>query len=194
MKLENIQINNLLYHLTSIDNLESIIKNGILSRQSIVGRNDIEFCDVADEGIIKKRCELGIINYIPFHFHPYTAFDTLIKNEDKNLIYLCITKSEAQSLDAKIINMHPLATGFNNCMYNYDEGIDSIDWYSMQLTGNYSEEVKMIKMAECLIEEKLDFNKIQSIKVSNMEMKIEVCNILKQYNVSVYVDVVSNIF
>jgi hypothetical protein len=53
-----------LYHITHINNLENILKNGLKSRNKLLSQ-DIDFEDTADCKIVEKR---GILNnYIPFH-------------------------------------------------------------------------------------------------------------------------------
>ena len=53
-----------LYHITHINNLENILKNGLKSRNELLSQ-DIDFEDTADRKIVEKR---GILNnYIPFH-------------------------------------------------------------------------------------------------------------------------------
>ena len=41
----------LIYHITSIDNLPSILKFGLLSRKCILQNHDIHFKDIADPEI-----------------------------------------------------------------------------------------------------------------------------------------------
>ena len=41
----------LIYHITSIDNLPSILKFGLLSRKCILQNHDIHFTDIADPEI-----------------------------------------------------------------------------------------------------------------------------------------------
>lgn len=45
----------LIYHITSIDNLPSILKFGLLSRKCILQNHDIHFTDIADPEILSKR-------------------------------------------------------------------------------------------------------------------------------------------
>ncbi|MBR3771618.1 MAG: DUF4433 domain-containing protein [Clostridium sp.] len=54
-------------HLTGIENIENIIREGLLSRSSLLSRNQI-FEDVADPEIIRFRREHGLNDYVPFHF------------------------------------------------------------------------------------------------------------------------------
>lgn len=53
----NIKEGKLLYHLTHIDNLDSIIKNGLLPRTRVI-ENDLLCTDVANEDI-----EMGEIDW-----------------------------------------------------------------------------------------------------------------------------------
>ena len=57
----------LFYHLTSIDSFESIVKNGLMSRDEL-SRNNLSFTDTADHDILQERNRLGLSQYIPFHF------------------------------------------------------------------------------------------------------------------------------
>ena len=53
-----------LHHISHINNLENILKNGLKSRNELLSQN-IDFEDTADCKIVEKR---GILNnYIPFH-------------------------------------------------------------------------------------------------------------------------------
>ena len=58
----------LLYHLTSINNIESIFEKGLLARSCLSD----DFDDVADPDIIAKRKKMGILDKIPFHFFSQT--------------------------------------------------------------------------------------------------------------------------
>lgn len=78
MGLKNAKEGKLLYHLTELKNLESIIDSGLVPRK-ILRENTVTFGDVADPEIIRKREVLGLDEYIPFHFHPYSAFDVAVK-------------------------------------------------------------------------------------------------------------------
>lgn len=78
MGLKDAKEGKLLYHLTELKNLESIIDFGLVPRK-ILRENTVTFGDVADPEIIRKRESLGLDGYIPFHFHPYSAFDVAVK-------------------------------------------------------------------------------------------------------------------
>lgn len=60
----------LIYHITSIDNLPSILKFGLLSRKCLLQNRDIHFTDIADPEILNKRerYKEALSQYVLFHF------------------------------------------------------------------------------------------------------------------------------
>lgn len=93
MGIGNAKNGKLLYHLTELKNLESIVLLGLVPRKVLL-ENEVKFEDVANPEIIIKRQELGLSEYIPFHFHPYTAFDVAVKNQRKPRGQAPLTKCE----------------------------------------------------------------------------------------------------
>lgn len=63
----------LLYHVTALSNLQSILKHGLLSRNDAIA-SGLLVKDVANSEIIEKRKELGILDCVPFHFFEPTPF------------------------------------------------------------------------------------------------------------------------
>lgn len=180
MGIENVGNGKLLYHLTRLDNLDSILENGLLSRK-IVKNNNINFSDVADQEIISKRTKLGLDEYIPFHFHPYSSFDVAVKNTypEKEFIYICIKRELAKYNKFKILPKHPLS--IEECdLLGYDEGFNQIDWDTMQTIGVNDEYTKHVKMAECLTNLVVPVNCFQCIYVKNEQSKLLVEKKLKE--------------
>lgn len=157
----------LLYHLTKLSNLDSIIQNGLLSRRELLERNSY-FSDVADQEIIKKRHLFDLDKYIPFHFHPYSSFDVAVKNKYSNddFIYLCIKREYALKHGFLILLRHPLS-GESPALYKYSEGIQKIDWDKMEHSSTESDEIKNIRMAECLASNVISFEDLCCLYVKN---------------------------
>ena len=147
MGIDNAKNGKLLYHLTELKNLESIVRLGLVPRKVLL-ENEVKFEDVANPEIIIKRQELGLSEYIPFHFHPYTAFDVAVKNQHmgEEMIYICIQRELARENNFKILPKHPLSlTSYQ--LYDYDEGFQRIDWGTMMeknRTDDYSKHVKLV--------------------------------------------------
>lgn len=183
MGLENAKDGKLLYHLTELKNLDSIIENGLIPRK-ILKQNTVKFEDVANPEIITKREELGLDGYIPFHFHPYSSFDVAVKkaHAGEKMVYICITRKLARDNHFKILPKHPLSlTDYK--LYDYDEGFSLIDWDILTQVGTSGEEAKHIKMAECLSDLVIPVDCFNCIFVSSKEVKEEVEGLLRWYDV-----------
>lgn len=161
----------LLYHLTHIDNLESILNNGLLSRNDA---NQLgSFLDVANQDIIRNRHHHELDDYVLFHFHPYSAFDVAVKETygKENFVYITITRELARENNFKIVPRHPLNGEFE--LFDYEEGFQLIDWETMETQmkdftdDDEKAQAKQIKMAECISEEPIsasDFFRIHCNK------------------------------
>lgn len=180
MGLETAKTGKLLYHLTELRNLQSIIEYGLVPRK-VLYENTVKFEDIANPEIIVKRDQLGLSEYVPFHFHPYSAFDVAVKlaHSDEEMIYICIRRDLARANNFKILPKHPLSIEDYE-LYNYDEGFDKIDWDTLMEVGRTDEDAKHIKMAECLSEYVIPVQCFQSIKVSSDAVKAKVEDLLNK--------------
>ena len=169
--LNNVKEGKLLYHLTKLSNMESVITEGLLPRRYL-SNHKRQFDDVADPQIINKRKELDLDGYIPFHFHPYSAFDVAVKNtfSDDKFVYICIRRALAEFNNFKILVRHPLSQ--DDCvLYDYDEGIDKIDWETMKTAGTTDEYSRNVKMAECIAKKCIPPELFQCVYVPDLETK-----------------------
>lgn len=161
----------LLYHLTKLSNLDSIIKNGLVSRKLLLEHGAF-FEDVADPEIMEKRTRFGLDKYIPFHFHPYSSFDVAVKKtySRDEFIYICLQRSLAEFNKFLILPKHPLSIEEVQLL-EYNEGMQRIDWNAMEKSSTESEYIKNVRMAECLTEKIVPLNCFHSIAVRNKEAK-----------------------
>ncbi|MCY7022678.1 DarT ssDNA thymidine ADP-ribosyltransferase family protein [Streptococcus sanguinis] len=147
----------LLYHLTHVDNLDSIIENGLLSRNQVIQRGLLNQ-DIANHDILESRQLNHLDDYVLFHFYPNTAFDNAVRYKygAENFVYIAVYRSYAEYSRFQIVPRHPLNGEFELCDYN--EGMNRIDWETMERRMNevvptdqgYAKEVKM---AECISSE-----------------------------------------
>lgn len=188
----------LLYHLTTLDVLESIIEYGLLSREELNTRQ-ISFVDTANHEILFGRDRLGLSNYIPFHFHIHTDYDTYVKNNhDKEFIYLCIHRNYARAKGFYILPVHPTSTEQPQ-LYKYDKGIDLIDWDTMELRQGETPNDRyrrQVRMAECLSPFSIPIYDFQSIIVKNEYTQQMVQQLLAYHGIKKppYIDVKPNYF
>ncbi|MET4138422.1 DarT ssDNA thymidine ADP-ribosyltransferase family protein [Pedobacter sp. UYP1] len=136
----------LLYHLTAVENLESILTEGLAPRSVIKN-----FTDVADQQIINRRIEKDLNNFVPFHFFAGSPFAGAVqrKHIDKSFVFITINRIFAKSNDFKILTQHPLS--LEDCVpKSYEEGFESIDWETMNKRQYKDHNCCEICMAECL--------------------------------------------
>lgn len=184
--IEDAKTKNLIYHLTQVDNFESIVQNGLLPRRTIIERR-MGFSNVADMEIISKRTELGLDVYTPFHFHPYSAFDVAVKNtyDAQRMMYMCVYRSLARQQGFKILPKHPLSV--DECvLYDYDEGFDLIDWDTLTTKNLNTDYAKEVKMAECLTEKRIPISWFAQLYVPSQDVCDEVTGIMDDYGINPY--------
>ncbi len=184
MGLEGVKNKKLLYHLTKANNMESIINYGLLPRGYLIEHN-MFFGDVADPQIISKREELKLDQYTPFHFHPYSAFDVAVKRTHlaEKFVYICIKRALAEFNNFKILVKHPLSQ--QECvLYDYIEGINNIDWDTMERTGTIDEYSRNVKMAECLTDKPIPAELFQCVYVPDEETKLYIENLFKRNGIT----------
>lgn len=187
-----------IYHLTSIRNLPSIIHDGLLSRVSLQEKQ-IAYTDIANEDILSKRTKKGLDQCVPFHFHTHTEFDVAVQKQRRlegPYIYLAVNRSVARDKKFKIILRHPISSGSEIKILEYDEGFSQINWDVMNTpkgnppNPNYDGHVRM---AECISPYcDVPFNDIYTIFVPNEDVKNQVELLVKSY--STQVRVVSSLF
>ena len=104
-----------MHHISHINNLENILKNGLKSRNELLSQ-DIDFEDTADCKIVEKR---GILNnYIPFHINwvqkvhkiPYN-YTICNNNGYDNMIFLWVDPIKAlEKYSMKYFLYHPISS------------------------------------------------------------------------------------
>jgi len=193
MGLENAKPGKLLYHLTKLSNLPSIVEKGLLPRKTLLG--GVGFADVANPEIISERAQLGLDTYIPFHFHPYSAFDKAVKSAfpDDDFMYICIMRDFARHNNFKILAKHPLSVD-KLVLHDYDTGIELIDWDTLMEVGRIDNDARQIKMAECLTDEIIPAKHFFAIAVKDAVTKEKVEDILRAASFShppPYIDIQS---
>ena len=140
----------LLYHLTHINNIESILKYGLMSRNELDGG----FTDTADPEIISGRHEYSVdlSDYVPFHFFVKNPYDGAVckKHEAENMAIIAIWRPTVNFEGYYIIPNHPLSGSPE--FLPYCEGFEKVPWHLMDNSNDRSYSNRVIKnacMAEC---------------------------------------------
>ncbi|MGA2766007.1 MAG: DarT ssDNA thymidine ADP-ribosyltransferase family protein [Spirochaetia bacterium] len=160
----------LIYHLTSLQNLEGILTKGLVPRSLLD-----DFVDVADEEIIERREQLSINDCVPFHFFARNPFDGAVQkaHPDEKFIYITVARTTARGLKFKILPIHPLAMD-HLVLYDYDRGMGSIDWGLMERRDYHDQGCKLVCLAECIYKGVLGAEHFFSIVASSSSIKKEI--------------------
>lgn len=136
----------LLYHLTSLRNVGSILDGGLKPRADLH-----TFHDVADANILVGRRKYQLQTCVPFHWFANNPFAGRVQKDSPSELFVLITvrREHAERNNWKILPQHPL-TGPDASPYDYREGFDKIDWTLMQKRNYHESDCKSACMAECL--------------------------------------------
>lgn len=159
--------------------------------------NHIDFEDVADPQILAERDIYDLGNYVPFHFYARNPFDYAVQNNnpDTEFVYICLHRDTAESQNYRILPKHPLTAHIPPDLYNYTEGINAIDWDTMEEKDYIDHSSKATCLAEVLSPGIVPTSFFQSITVKSVSTKIKVNTILQQYGItSIFVDVRPHFF
>jgi hypothetical protein len=177
----------LLYHLTALENLASILQHGLQPRCEL--SND-EFNDVADGEILDSRANHSLDNFVPFHFFAKNPFDYGVQrsHSDKDFVLISVQRVTARANGWQIVPTHPLAEeGYQ--ILDYDAGFSAVDWELMEERDYDDRACKVACMAECLSPTSVNPNLIFCIYVKEARIKAIVDRLVNSHNVNCHVDI-----
>lgn len=183
------------YHITSIDNLDSIIKNGLLAT-NIKNEKGIEHTDIANGTIQERRANTKvpcghkgtIHDYVPFYFASRTPMLLGVINK-KNcdqpyLVYLCLSIDVVDRDDVVFTDASANTNEVPN-FYSDSNNLDKLKWDIINSNvWTYSDEERHYHMAELLVHKKVDISEISCIVVFNDDIKKNVEYIFKSNKVN----------
>ncbi|HGM5270114.1 DarT ssDNA thymidine ADP-ribosyltransferase family protein [Serratia nevei] len=174
----------LIFHLTDINNLETIFSDGLKPRSLLEG-----FSDVADPDIIDSRRALQLEKLVPFHFFAGNPFDGRVHldNRGKKFVLITVHRDHAKANNWKIIPRHPLS-GMAITLLDYEAGMNATDWATMNLRKYDNDECKRICMAECLSPETVSAKDFFSIYVPDAESENTVNTLKQKHGLNMYVN------
>ena len=180
----------LLYHMTRLENMPSILEHALLSRKQAEERRLLSM-DIADHEILAERENFWsprpLSEYVPFHFFVKNPFDGRVCRQygSENMVIIAITREWAQSLSSSyIVTAHPLHPSAQCLPYN--EGYDAIDWFALESRDYYNNDTKQKCMAECLIPDGVAPEEFACIYVYTDEAKEELLKYPNSWRVKHY--------
>ena len=181
------------YHFTHIDNIESIVENGLLSTNEKLKKN-ISHADLANENIQKRRSQMDvpcnpfgkIHDYVPFYFatiNPMLLGVLNRKNIDQPLVVFIAISIDKLLKDKVIFTNASANTSCPPNFYSDPNDLNQLNWNMIDSTrwGSGTDQELHERMAEVLVYKKVPIDWIDSFIVFNDVCKNEINRIfLKQ--------------
>lgn len=189
--------NALLYHITHINNLESIIKLGSLWSHAQIKKHTIHYKDVANQDIQSRReytkipVNIGgyLHNYVPFYFAPRSPMLYALKMQsipqDDIVYFMTNTKSIQQHLLHYVFTDAHAIRRLTN-FYTDLENLSEIDWDVMQASvwtdTNDDPNRKARRQAEFLVHNEVPLSACLGFAVYSFQTKQKVEKMLENTN------------
>jgi len=190
-----------IYHITHIDNLESIIFEGGLLAYNAMRAADTEYTNIAYDNIQDRRARIrvpcgagGVLHdYVPFYFAPrspmlYTINKGNVKGYTQGQAAVIHLVSDVEDIDAVGLDFvftdgHAVMTFtdfFDDLHY-----LEYLDWDVMESRywndTNEDNDRKRRRQAEFLVHNSLPWQLITEIGVINSTIKAQTENILQNF-------------
>lgn len=188
------------YHMTHLENLESILQNELLSTNEKT-RLGIKHKNIANHGIQNRRAAMNVTcgprgtvhDYVPFYFCPREPMLLRLlnsKNLDQQLIIYLAVKIDVVEREDVVFTSASANTNISPTFYCSPEELTNLRW---DLIDSYewslpSDDDRHAKMAEMLIHEKVEVSEIGFIVVWNEKYKKIVENLLTKANYQIKIE------
>ncbi len=184
--------NRYVYHMTHLDNLESILNNGLLSTNEKT-RLGIEHENIANQSIQHRRASMsvpcgpgGVVHdYVPFYFCPREPMLLSLlnsKNLDQHLIVYLAVSINVVERENVVFTSSSANTDSPPIFYHDPDQLTNLSWelIDSKKWSFQNDAEKQSKMAEMLICEKVDITDISYIVIWNDYIKKQVTDILSR--------------
>ncbi|WP_106496404.1 type II toxin-antitoxin system toxin DNA ADP-ribosyl transferase DarT [Lentibacillus sp. Marseille-P4043] len=200
-------VEKLLYHITDLNNLESILQHGGLLAHNTIEEKSVEYENIAHNSIQNKRTMKtvplppngNLHDYVPFYFAPKSPMLYAIRkgqvegyeHGQGHIIYL-VSRTDIihyAGLEYVFTDGHAIM-GFTD-FYKDLKHIDKIDWEVMQSKYWFDREDdpdrKRRRQAEFLVHKFIPFDFILGFAVKNESIKLQVENLIHKYDYDKFV-------
>lgn len=168
--MKNPKDGKLFYHLTHIENMCSIYQMGLMPRK-LLGSRLIK--DTANRQILQKRRRLQLEEFVPFHFYVRNPYDWAVCRVHgvQNMVIIAVDRVRMiHCFPVKIIPTHPAGNSVPE-LFDYDEGLEFVNWEVMNMTYTNDATIKKDRMAEVVIQGVITPDYFRFIYVNSIQTK-----------------------
>lgn len=171
---------NYLYHITDIDNLQSILLRGILSHQYIQSQN-FSYTDISDSQVqqlrSKKKIEdIPLHQYVPLYFNPKNPMLFVRRHRQSRLIIIGI--DPLILFQPNTIFSDGNAACENTLFYQDLNHLSCLNWRIIRQNSSWSNQPdgKRIRCAEVLVYPKISISRILKIFCYSQQILTQIKN------------------
>lgn len=181
------------FHFTHIDNLDSILANGLLCTNEKKAKG-LEHFNIAADSIQERRSTMKVTcgpkgtvhDYVPFYFcsiNPMVLSILHTKNVDQSDIIFFAVPVEKILEEGVVFSDASANTDIPPNFYSEAEDLDKLDWTEIgkKSWGKGADAERHKRMAEVLIHKKLLIEDVDAIVVWNKETSSQVQKLLDKY-------------
>lgn len=179
------------YHFTHVDNIESIIENGLLCTNE-KERLGINHLNVANNGIQNRRDHMSVTcepygtvhDYVPFYFGSKSLMLLAVINkkivDQKLMVYMCISIDKLEENNVIFTDRAANANIPPN-FYQNPKDLDQLNWNLID-SNRWREEIedKPFRMAEVLVYKAVPIDWIECYIVFDEKCKKKIKDIYKE--------------
>ena len=188
-----------LYHMTAIKNFPSIIEYGLWSHNAAHSKGLVSI-DISNKQVNSRRNRIiGMVgknlhDYVPFYFNQRNAMMWCKRSINQSLIILCINPNNLHLKDSLFTDGN--AAAYNTIFYSDLEKLNKLHWQCIfsKTSGLEFDGGKRKRMAEGLIYEILNINKIKKIYCYNGRLAETCGHLIKGSDLDIEIDVNSQMY
>lgn len=180
-----------LYHITSIDNLSSILQHDLLSRHQADLHKLVQI-DISDPDVQRRRRHksfngISLQEYVPLYFNPKNPMLFVRKSLQEKIIILAVDVMILLKRDTVFTDGN--AACQNTKFYQDISGITQLSWSTIRQPTWYDKsDGKRIRCAEVLVRNKIPVKHIIKILCHSEKIAKQVKDLTRKYHILVEIN------
>lgn len=170
-----------IYHMTHIDNLENILKYGLLSHHNNAVNHNIDNPEVNDRrNFYEPIYNKNVHDYVPFYFNPRNAMLYVNRDKQDEIIILAFDRNLIYKKGSLFTDGNASVQGTR--FYKDIKDLNKLNWQCLKSKyWNDFEDGKRLMMAEVLVPDNVNIKYLKKIYCKNIFTQSRVDDLVQYY-------------
>lgn len=152
-----------LYYITPVENVRSIMRKGILSRETLQHKQKIKFKDPSEQNCQIRRAAKNLHNYVPLFLNPRNAMLYRYLKEKQKVVILEIDE-DIVNTEGTLISFRNASSKYSRIMNYTKQNYENLDFETIFRKSWYNNyKTKLAMQSEILIPKKVPSNYIKTV-------------------------------